>query len=82
MILGNVAGMTSQQYDAILQILRSMNERLDRIEQAAAPEVEKAQPFITRRLILITGSVAVLTIGVYIGFNILLDSLLAFIPAS
>ena len=80
--MGNVAGMTSQQFDAILQILRSMNERLDRIEQAAAPEVEKSQPFITRRLILITGSMAILTIAVYIGFNYLLDSLMAFIPSS
>ena len=80
--MGNVAGMTSQQFDAILQILRLMNERLDRIEQAAAPEEEKSQPFITRRLILITGSMAVLTIGVYIGFNYLLDSLMAFIPSS
>ena len=73
--------MTNQQFDTVLQVLRSMNERLAKIEKAAEPE-QKSQPFITRRLIVITGSMAVLTIGVYVGFNMLLDNLMSFIPAS
>ena len=80
-ISDNVDGMTSDQYDSIIQVLRSMNERLSRIEQAAEP-VEEPNPLITRRLIFVTLSMAALTIVVYLGFNYLLGNLMSFLPDS
>ena len=80
-ISDNVDGMTGDQYDSIIQILRSMNERLGRLEQAVEPE-EESNPLITRRLIFITLSMTILTIGVYLGFNYLLNNLMSFLPMS
>ena len=72
--------MTSEQENSIIQILRSMNERLGKIEQAVEPE-DQSEPLITKRLIVLTAFVTLVTIGVYLGFTYLLGSLIDVIPS-
>ncbi len=72
--------MTSEHDISIIQILRSMNERLGKIEQAVEPE-DQSEPLITKRLIVHTAFVTLVTIGVYLGFTHLLGSLIDVIPS-
>ena len=72
--------MTSDQYDSIIQVLRSMNERLGTIEEAVKPQEKPKKPIITPRLIILLVVMTIAAIAVYVGFTTVLNNLIDIVP--